>query len=234
MGIPILTVGARVKTAFEASGHGGERPTSGYETLFDVVEAPEIDKSVETIDVSPINAKVTQYAEGRQDPGGDKTITFNHTEDALGKWETLCALAETYEAAGRRLWFEYVYPNSNRSYFWCGKPKSFGNSGISGNSASQLNGHVVFKEDHGWDSHSQQISTTDTTKSVVKGSTATTTVSNAVGTVKVTSSNPAVATGAVATTTLTITGVDVGTAVLTLQDANEDECKIVVTCTAGA
>lgn len=225
----IITVGARVKYAFETTA--GERPTSGYVTLGNVTEAPEISLSLETIDVSNIQDKITRYVPGRQDPGGEKQFTINHTDAGIAEWNTLVAQAETKKDSNLRLWWEYRYPNAQKSFFWCGTPKQIGNSGIQGNSASTITGSVVFEELAGWDTHSTEISTTDTTKSVVKASTATTTVSNAQGTVKVTSSNPAVATGAVATTTLTITGVDAGTAVLTLEDENGDSCKVVVTCT---
>ena len=228
----IITVGARVKYAFESTA--GTRPTSGYVTLVDVTEAPEIAKSLETIDVSNIMDKITRYVPGRQDPGGEKQFTINHTDAAISAWNTLVALADTYKDSGKRLWWEYRYPNATNSYFFCGTPKQIGNSGISGNSASTLQGSVVFEEDGGWLPHSTEISTADSTKSVVKNATATTTISNAQGTVKVTSSNPAVATGVVATTTLTISGVAVGTAVLTLEDSNGDSCKVVVTVTAGA
>lgn len=232
MGIPILTVGARVKYAFEQTA--GVRPQQGFKTLFDITEAPEVDKSVETIDVSPINAKVTQYAEGRQDPGGDKTFTMNHTEDALTEWATLCALAETYEEEGKRLWWEYRFPTKGNSYFWAGKPKPLGNSGITGNSASQLSGHVVFKEDAGWQPHSTEITPSATTATVTAGSTTTISLTNVVGTVKITSSNPAAATASESSGTVTITGVRAGTSVLTFEDGNQDECKVVVTVTAAA
>ena len=228
------TVHSRVKYAFEVSGHEGERPTSGYVTLPDVTEAPEISLSLETIDVSNIMDRVSRYVEGRQDPGGEKQFTMNHTDAAIATWNTLVAQAETKKASNLRLWWEYCYEGGANSFFFCGTPKQIGNSGISGNSASTLTGSVVFEEMGGWQPHSTQISTTDSTKSVVKNSTSTTTVSNAQGSVKVTSSNPAVATGSVSTTTLTISGVAAGTAVLTLEDENGDSCKVVVTCTAGA
>ena len=231
MGIPILTVGARVKTCFESSK--GVRPTSGFKTLFDVVEAPDIEKSLETIDVSPIYAKVTEYAEGRQDPGGDKDFTFNHTEDILSDWATLVALAEANEEDGKRLWFEYRYPNATTSYFWCGKPKAFGNSGIQGNTASQLKGSCVFKEDGGWLPHSTEITSSAATATVVKAATTTVTITNSVGTIKITSSAPDIATAVESSGTVTITGVDVGTAVLTIEDGNLDSVKVVVTVTAS-
>ena len=227
----IITVGARVKYAFESTA--GVRPTSGFVTLGNVTEAPEIALSLETIDVSNIQDKITRYVPGRQDPGGEKQFTINHTDAGIAEWNTLVAQAETKKDDNLRLWWEYCYPNASNSFFWCGTPKQIGNSGIQGNSASTITGSVVFEELEGWAPHSTQISTTDTTKSVTKSSTATTTVSNAVGTVKVTSSNPAVATGSVATTTLTISGVEVGTAILTLEDSNGDSCKVVVTVTAG-
>lgn len=234
MGIPILTVGARIKYAFEAAGQEGKRPTSGYTTIFDITEAPDVEKSVSTIDVSPIDVDVSEYAEGRQDPGGEKTFNFNHTEDALSAWETLCALAEVYEEDDRRCWFEYRYPSKNaRSYFFCGKPKPFGNSGIQGNAASQLAGHVVFKEDGGWEEHSTEITAASSTATVVKAATTTVTITNAVGSVKVKSSNPKAATASYSAGTLTITGVEVGSAVITLEDGNKDKCKVVVTVTAS-
>ena len=228
----IITVGARVKFCFESTEN--TMPTSGFVTLADVTEAPEISLSLETIDVSNIMDKITRYVPGRQDPGGEKTFTLNHTDAAISAWNTLVALAETKKDSKLRCWWEFCYPNASNSFFFCGTPKQIGNSGITGNSASTLSASVVFEELGGWLPHSQQISVADSAKSVVKNATATTTVSNAQGTVKVTSSNPAVATGSVATTTLTISGVGVGTAVLTLEDGNGDSCKVVVTVTAGA
>lgn len=228
----IITVGARVKYAFESTA--GTRPTSGYVTLANVTEAPEINLSLETIDVSDIQDKISRYVPGRQDPGGEKTFTLNHTEAAIAAWNTLVALAETYKESGKRLWFEYRYPQATKSFFWCGTPRQIGNSGITGNSASTLSASVVFEEFAGWLAHSTEITLSDSTKSVVKSSTATVTVSNAVGTVKVESTNPSVAPGVVAGTTLTISGVDAGTAVLVCTDENGDSASVVVTCTAGA
>lgn len=225
----IITVGARVKTCFESTA--GVMPTSGFVTLANVTEAPEVALSLETIDVSDIQDKITRYVPGRQDPGGEKQFTMNHTDAAINAWNTLVAQAETNKSSGKRLWWEFCYPNAAKSFFFCGTPKQLGNSGIQGNSASTLTGSVVFEEYGGWLAHSQQISASDSTKSVVKANTATVTISNAQGAVKVTSSNPAAATAVESSGTLTITGVDAGTTVITCEDANGDSCQIVVTCT---
>lgn len=226
----IITVGARVKYAFETTS--GVRPTSGFVTLKNVTQAPEVKLSLNTIDVSNTQDKISRYVPGRQDPGGEKEFTINHTDEGVNEWNTLVALAETKKASKLRLWFEYRYPNSDLSFFFCATPQQLGNSGFGGNEASTLSGSVVFEEYGGWDDHSTEISAANDTASVVKNSTSTVTISNAVGTVKVTSSNKKAATGAYSSNTLTITGVAAGTTVLTLEDDNGDSCSVVVTCTA--
>lgn len=228
----IITVGARVKTAFETTP--GVRPTSGYVTLKNVTEAPEISLSLETIDVSNIQDKITRYVPGRQDPGGEKQFTMNHSDDGISEWNTLVALADTKKDSGLRLWWEYRYPNATNSFYFCGTPKQIGNSGISGNSASTLTGSVVFEEFAGWLPHSAEITPSATTASVAKGATTTVTLTNSVGEVKITSSNMAAATAVESSGTVTITGVEAGTSVLTIEDGNGDACKVVVTVTASA
>ena len=229
----IITVGARLKYAFEEAGHAGERPTSGYVTLANVINAPEVAFSLETINVSNTQDKTDRYVPGRQDPGGEKQITMNHTDDGIAKWNTLVALADTYKDSGRRCWWEYRYPNAQYSFFFCGTPQKIGNSGIEGNSASTLTGSVVFEDGGDWLAHSTEITPSATTATVVKASTTTITLTNSVGTIKITSSNPAAATATESSGTVTITGVEVGTSVLTIEDGNGDSCKVVVTVTAS-
>jgi len=227
----IVTVGARVKYCFESSQ--GVMPTSGFVTLANVTEAPEISLSLETIDVSDIQDKITRYVPGRQDPGGEKSFTMNHTDAAINAWNTLVAQAETNKASGKRLWWEYCYPNATKSFFFCGTPKQIGNSGITGNSASTITGSVVFEEYGGWLAHSTQITPSATTATVVKASTTTVTLTNSTGAIKVTSSNPAAATASESSGTVTITGVEAGTTIITCEDANGDSCQVLVTVTAS-
>ena len=188
----IITVGSRVKYCFETSP--GVRPTSGFVTLPNVTAADAVDKSLQTIDVSNTQDKVSRYVPGRQDPGGEKKVTMNHTDAGISAWNTLVALADTKKDSGLGCWWEYRYPNAQYSYFFRGTPQQIGNSGIQGNSASTLEGSIVFEEDGGWIAHSSEITPSATTATVVKAATTTVTLSNSVGTVKITSSNPAAAT----------------------------------------
>ena len=227
----IITVGARVKYAFEVSP--GVRPQQGFVTLKNVTEAPEVSLSLETIDVSNTQDKITRYVPGRQDPGGEKQFTMNHSDEGINEWNTLVALADTKKDSGLRCWWEYRYPNATNSFFFCGTPKQIGNSGFSGNSASTMTGSVVFEELGGWQPHSSEITPSATTATVTAGSTTTVTLTNSVGTVKIDSSNPAAATASESSGTVTITGVNAGTSVLTIEDGNGDSCKVVVTVTAA-
>ena len=150
--VEITSVGARVRVAIESTA--GVRPTFGYTDIPDVNEAPEQDMSTETIDVSNISDYVTRYADGRQDPGGDQAFSLNHTDRVIDEWDALVAEANTALQSGKRLWFEYVFPAAKKSYFWAGKPKALGTSGIAQNELDTIPAHVVLSDWKGWQAKS--------------------------------------------------------------------------------
>lgn len=148
MALEITSVGASVLWAFESVA--GQRPSTGYAVLPDVNEAPEQSMSPETIDVSNISDKVTRYVEGRQDAGSDMEFTLNHTDAVIALWNGLVASAATQLASGKRLWFEYQFPNASMSYYWAGKPLELGTSGIAQNELDTIPAHVVLSDWAGW------------------------------------------------------------------------------------
>ena len=229
--LEISSVGAKVKYAFETTA--GTRPTTGYRTIPDVTEAPECEMSVEVQDCSNLIDKVTRYIDGRQDPGGDKAFTLNHTDAAITDWNAMVVEAESKLAQSKRLWFEYDFPGASKAFFWCGKPKALGSSGIKGNSVSTIPAHAVFTGGGEWLSKSTSLSASKTSETVTGTGTKTITISNAAGTATAESNNTGVVTVALAGTTLTLTGVSAGVAIVTVTDENFDEVKIVVTVTAG-
>lgn len=229
--LEIATVGAKVKYAFESTS--GQRPTSGYTVLPDVNQAPAQELGLETIDVSNITDKITRYTEGRQDPGGDMEFTLNHTDAVIDIWNALATEAETKFAQGKQLWFEYSYAGSNKSYYWAGKPKALGTSGIEQNSASTIPAHVVLTDWAGWASKSTSLTVSPTTSTKAVNGTETVTVAHATGTVTATSSNPSVATvGGHTGNSWTISAEAVGTAIITFRDENGDEATMIMTVTA--
>lgn len=148
MALEISTVGATVKYAVETTA--GTRPTTGYTEIPDVSEAPDFDMSVETLDASNITDTVTRYILGRQDPGGDKTFTLNHTENAITSWNTMVQAFQTAKAGGKQVWFEYVYPGATNSWYFSGEPAELGNGGIQQNAVDTIPGHVVTTGIGGW------------------------------------------------------------------------------------
>ncbi|MBQ0097910.1 MAG: hypothetical protein KBS62_03115 [Oscillospiraceae bacterium] len=146
MALEILTVGATVKTCLETTA--GTRPTTGYTVLPDVNQAPEIELSTEAIDVSNITDAITRYKAGRQDPGGDKTFTLNHTEAVITAWEGL--VSAVAGGSGKRLWFEYCFPGATNSFFWAGDPKSLGSAGIEQNALDTITAHAICQDVAGW------------------------------------------------------------------------------------
>lgn len=147
--IAITSVGAKVLYCW-ASSSSASRPTTGYTQLPDVNEAPAIEMTPETIDVSNITDKVTRYAEGRQDPGSDMAFVLNHTDEVITAWEALVAQVATKKASKIKLWWEYRFEGAEKSYFWAGYPMALGTSGIAQNENDTIPAHCVLSDWEGW------------------------------------------------------------------------------------
>ena len=149
MALEITTVGANVAYCWESTS--GTFPSSGTWTVLpDVNEAPEFNLSINTIDASNISDKITRYALGRQDPGGDAAYTLNHTDVVVDAWASLVTTAATKYASGLRLWWAYIFPDADDSYYWCGRPAALGTNGIQQNSLSNIPAHCAVEEVKGW------------------------------------------------------------------------------------
>ena len=235
--VEIVSVGARVRVAIEATA--GVRPTFGYTDIPDVNSAPEQDMSTETIDVSNISDYVTRYMDGRQDPGGDQAFTLNHTDRVITNWDALAAEVATALNSGKRCWFEYWFPTAKKSYFWAGKPKALGTSGISQNELDTIPAHVVLNDWEGWSAKSG-IAADTRYITVTVGGTATFNVYDypSAATITPTSLTQAKATVAKGTaftdqggttfTPITVTGAAVGTSNIEVSDGKN---KVVVVAT---
>ena len=148
MSLEITTVGAHVKYCVETTA--GTRPTSGYTEIPSVNQAPELSLEVDALDASDITDLITRYVPGRQDPGGNKEFTLNHTESAITAWGTLCASASTAFSSGKATWFEYQYPGASKSFFFSAYPLKLGTDGISQNQVDQIPAPVIITGVEGW------------------------------------------------------------------------------------
>lgn len=146
--IEVSSIGCKVMYAVESVA--GTRPTSGYTLIPNITTAPAFEMTPETLDASDLGDDVTQYIAGRRDPGGDAAFTANLTADFLTTWAALVSTAETAEASGLRVWFEYQTPNFAQSYFWSGMPVALGHGGLEQNSVQTIQAHVVPNGDQVW------------------------------------------------------------------------------------
>lgn len=131
MAFELSTVGAKVVYAVAATA--GTRPTTGYVELVGITEAPEIDLSTDTLDVSNLSDAITRYIAGRQDPGGEKAFKANNTSAFRTLWETFVTAASTGYAAGKETYIAYMVDGDSEAFFWTGQPRSLGHSGLSNN-----------------------------------------------------------------------------------------------------
>lgn len=152
MALEITTVGATVKYCVETTA--GTRPTTGYTEIPDVNEAPDFPMDVEVLDASNTTDTITRYVAGRQDPGGDKEFTLNHTENVITVWNTLVSAASAAYADGKQTWFEYVYPDATKSFFFTAIPLALGNGGIAQNEVDTIPAHVICTGIGGWEAKS--------------------------------------------------------------------------------
>ena len=147
MSLEITTVGAHVKYCVASSA---TRPTSGYTEIPSVNQAPELSLEVDALDASDITDLITRYVPGRQDPGGNKEFTLNHTESAISTWTLLCTSAAAAFANGQATWFEYAYPGASKSFFFSAYPLKLGTSGITQNQVDTIPAPVIITGVEGW------------------------------------------------------------------------------------
>lgn len=158
MALEITTVGAHVRYAVEATK--GTRPTTGYTTLPNIKQAPEISLEVDALDASDISDTITRYVAGRQDTGGAKSFTCNHTEAFITAWDAMVSAYETAKSSGKQLWIEYAYPGATKSFFWSGIPLPLGNNGIEDNAVSTIPASIICTGVEGWKTASTAPSNT--------------------------------------------------------------------------
>lgn len=81
-----------------------------------------IELPTETIDASALEDFVTRYIAGRQDSGGDWTVTFNYTAEVATQLQTMIAAYNTAKAANLKMWFEVWIPSATNGFFVIAQP----------------------------------------------------------------------------------------------------------------
>lgn len=85
-----------------------------------------IELDTETIDSSALEDMQSRYVAGRQDTGGDWTVTFNLTPETITELTTMmsAAAAGLAETTPKRTWFQVTHPDMENAFFVVGQPGS--------------------------------------------------------------------------------------------------------------
>lgn len=115
----LATLGVKFGYAVETTA--GEKPTS-FTWLERCNSISGLDLSTEQIDASALEDYVTKYVAGRQDSGGDWTVTFNYTAEVATQLKAMIAAYNTGKASNLKTWYEVWIPNVTDAFFLVAQP----------------------------------------------------------------------------------------------------------------
>ncbi len=118
----LSTLGVKFGYAVETTA--GEKP-SAFTWLERCNSISGIELSTEQIDASALEDYTTKYVPGRQDSGGEWSVTFNTTPEVVAQLEAMIAAYNAGQSnAGGALntWFEVWSPNNSKAFFVVAAP----------------------------------------------------------------------------------------------------------------
>lgn len=99
----------------------GEKPAS-FTCLERCNSISGIELPTENIDASALEDYVTRYIAGRQDSGGEWTVTFNYTAEVATQLAAMISAYNTGKASNLKTWFEVYIPNATNGFYVVAQP----------------------------------------------------------------------------------------------------------------
>lgn len=150
MGIAISTAGIKVKYASETAV--GTKPTTGFVTIPDIKEIPELNPAPETLETTDLSAEEYKtYIAGLKDLGGALAFKANLTEDGKTKWEAMMTAYATAKAAGKAMWFMIDIPGLAEGVFFTGEPSTMGLPGAGVSAVLETSLYITPTNEPKWD-----------------------------------------------------------------------------------
>jgi len=112
-----------VKFGYAVESTAGTKPAA-FTWLERCNNISGIELSTEQIDASALEDLVTKYVAGRQDSGGQWTVTFNLTSEVVTQLETMISAYNSGQAETTPLntWFTVWSPNQTKAFFVVAQP----------------------------------------------------------------------------------------------------------------
>ena len=111
----------KMKVGYAVETMAGQQPTA-YNWLPRANSIGGIDLSTETIDASAIEDEITRSIAGRQDTGGEWSLTFNLTNETEQIYSKMLKDAAEGLPDNLRTWFEVWSPNLKKAFFIVAQP----------------------------------------------------------------------------------------------------------------
>ena len=99
----------------------GEKPAA-FHWLERCNQISGIELSTEQIDASALEDYTSRYIPGRQDSGGEWSVTFNTTPEVVAQLEAMIAAYNTGQQNNLNTWFEVWSPNNTSAFFVVAAP----------------------------------------------------------------------------------------------------------------
>ena len=152
MALEISTAGVLLKYKEESTA--GTRPTTGYVTVPNIKETPDLNPEPNSLEVTDLSDTVwKRYILGLRDPGGALSFTANLTSGFKTAWATLISAYNTAKAASKAVWFEIMVPTIG-SFYFAGIPSDLGLNGMSVDEVAEITVYIAPNQIHGWDTSS--------------------------------------------------------------------------------
>lgn len=110
-----------IKFGYNVESTAGNKPST-FTWLERCNSIGGISLSTEQIDASALEDGITRYVAGRQDTGGEWTVTFNLTDEVRGQLEDMITASENAAENNLATWFEVWAPNLTNGFFVVAQP----------------------------------------------------------------------------------------------------------------
>ncbi len=113
----------KIKFGYGVETTAGTKPNA-FKWLERCNSISGIELPVETIDASALEDEVTKYIAGRQDTGGEWSVTFNFTPEVQARLEAMITDYNTGKAESTPLntWFEVWHPTLEKAFYVIAEP----------------------------------------------------------------------------------------------------------------
>lgn len=131
----LTTIGVKVGYAVETIK--GTKPTA-FAQLKRCKAVGGITLDTDSIDVTALEDKIKQYAEGIADTGGNWELTFGLNDDVITDLTTLREKSVEGKSTGKATWFDVWFPNLASSFYVKAEPGMIPMPDISTSSAAEI------------------------------------------------------------------------------------------------